>query len=160
MVLYEWHGDNRGGLAVIWTVSQCPSSLLPNRLTRRGHVKNPHLHGWQAIYLVVGLLTVISVPIIYVVVDSNPATARFFDERDRAMAIERLRANQTGTGNTHFKWRQALEMFYDTKSWLFFGMSFLLNVGAQVTNAFGPTLIATFGFDSYVSLLLRSEIGC
>ncbi len=32
--------------------------------------------------------------------------------------------------------------------WL--GMALLLNIGAALTNAFGPTLIATFGYDKFV----------
>lgn len=88
----------------------------------------------------------LSAPIVYLVVDSDVASARFFSDREKAMAIERLRANQTGTGSNEFKWPQVREMLYDIKSWLFLAMTLLLNVGAAVTNAFGPTLIKTFGF--------------
>lgn len=75
------------------------------------------------------------------------------------MAIERLRANQTGMGSNEFKWAQVWEMVYDPKSFLWFGMSLLLNVGAAVTNAFGPTLISNFGFDKYVTALLNMPFG-
>jgi predicted MFS family arabinose efflux permease len=127
--------------------------------TSRGHETNTHLHGWQAIYLVVGLITVLSVPLIWFTVDSDVAHARFLDDHEKSQAIERLRANQTGTGSNEFKWGQALEMFMDTKSYLFMAMALLLNIGAAVTNAFGPTLIANFGFDAYTSTLLNMPFG-
>jgi hypothetical protein len=64
-----------------------------------------------------------------------------------AQAIERLRANQTGTGSNEFKWAQVFEIAYDPKTYLWIGMALLLNVGAAVANAFGPTLLAAFGFE-------------
>lgn len=66
------------------------------------------------------------------------------------MAVERLRANQTGTGSHEWKWNQALEVFMDPKSYLWFGIAMLPNLGASVTNVFGPTLIANFGFDKFM----------
>jgi len=124
-----------------------------------GHIQNPHFHGWQAIYLVVGLISVLSVPLVWFVVDSDVVHARFLDEHEKAQAIERLRANQTGTGSNDFKWAHVWEIAYDTKTYLFLGMSLLLNIGAAVTNAFGPTLIANFGFDSYTTTLLNMPFG-
>ena len=91
--------------------------------------------------------------------DSDIPSARFLDEHQKAQAIERLRANQTGTGSNEFKWAQVLEMCYDPKSLLWLGMTLLLNIGAAVTNAFGPTLISNFGFDKYVTALLNLPFG-
>jgi hypothetical protein len=53
-------------------------------------------------------------------------------EEEKAMAIERLRANQTGTGSSEFKWDHVVEVFLDVKTWLFVGLSILDNLGAQV----------------------------
>jgi len=58
-------------------------------------------------------MTCITAPVIYFVLDSDVALARFFDEHEKAMAIERLRAHQTGTGSNEFKWRQAYEILYE-----------------------------------------------
>lgn len=65
------------------------------------------------------------------------------------MAIERLRANQTGTGSREWKWDQALEVFLDPKSYIWLAIVMFPNIGAAVTNVFGPTLIRNFGFDVY-----------
>lgn len=124
-----------------------------------GHIKSDHIHAWQIIFMVVGCITCISAPIVWWIIDSDIPTARFLDEHEKAQAVERLRANQTGTGSHEFKWQQVYEVFYDPKSYLWVAMSLLLNVGASVSNALGPTLIKGMGFDTYVTTLLNMPFG-
>jgi MFS family permease len=143
-----WYSTN--GLATMF------ASILSFGL---GHITSTSVHAWQIIFIFVGIMTCLTAPFVYWLVDSDVASARFFDEREKAMAIERLRANQTGTGSNEFKWAHVWEMFYDVKSYLFLAMTLLLNIGAAVTNAFGPTLIANFGFDKYVTALLNMPFG-
>ncbi|WVF66373.1 hypothetical protein IAT40_001113 [Kwoniella sp. CBS 6097] len=124
-----------------------------------GHVTNAALKSWQLIFLVVGVITVISAPVVYFVIDSDVTTARFFDDDEKAKAIERLRANQTGTGSSEFKLNHLWELAIDVKSYLFLALTLLLNVGASVTTYFGPTLLGSFGFDKYISSLLNMPFG-
>lgn len=124
-----------------------------------GHVKSESIKAWQLLFLIVGIVTVLSAPLVWFVIDSDIPSARFLDEREKAQAVERLRANNTGTGSHEFKWRQVAEMAYDPKSWLWLFMSLLLNIGASVTNAFGPTLIKGFGFDAGITTLLNMPFG-
>lgn len=152
MVCYQWTCYSGDLGTIIRSVSLSSTILCDNALSAfRGH--STQFAGWRAIYLTCGLITVFSVPFVYLIVDSDVTTARFLNEEERPKAVERLRANNTGTGTNQFKWRQVIEMFLDPKSHLFFAMTLLLNVGAAVTNAFGPTLIANFGFDSFVRSL-------
>lgn len=74
-------------------------------------------------------------------------------------AIERLRANQTGTGSRKFDWSQVLEAFLEPKTWLFIGMSLLNNLGAAVTNTFGPLILKGLGFDKYTTSPLNMPFG-
>lgn len=67
------------------------------------------------------------------------------------MALERVRANQTGTGSTEFKWRHIFEVAYDPKTYLFGFLSLCVNFGATVATAFGPTLLKDMGFNKEVS---------
>jgi hypothetical protein len=91
---------------------------------------------WRALFLTAGLMTILTAPVIWLVHDSDISTARFYTPKEKEQAVERLRANQTGTGSSEFKWHQILEIFYDTKTYLWLAMSLLLNVGAAVTNIF------------------------
>ena len=114
---------------------------------------------WRALFLTAGLMTVLTAPVIWMIHDSSIDTARFYTPKEKEQATERLRANQTGTGSSDFKWHQVLELFYDSKTYLWLAMSLLLNVGAAVTNIFGPTLIGNFGFDDYTTCLLNIPFG-
>lgn len=121
-----WYSTN--GLATI------AASALSYGL---GHIPSNVLESWQIIFLFVGLVTVITAPFVYWKLDNDIPSARFLDDEDKAKAIERLRANQTGTGSREFKWSHVLELALEPKTYLWVGLSMLLNVGASVTNTFG-----------------------
>ncbi|KAI7188100.1 hypothetical protein KC352_g22126 [Hortaea werneckii] len=124
-----------------------------------GHIPEEHLESWQIIFLFVGLVTIVSAPIVYWKLDNDIPSARFLSEEDKPKAIERLRANQTGTGTREFKWSHILEMFLEPKTFLWIGLAMLLNVGASVTNTFGPLIINGLGFNKYTTTLLNMPFG-
>jgi len=124
-----------------------------------GHVHSEKLFAWQLIYLVAGLLTVCTAPLVYWLLDSDIASARFLTPDEKILAFERLRANQQGTGSYEFKWVQVWELFIDPKTYLWFCMSALVNVGGSVSGTFGPTLLANFGFDKFDTALLNMPFG-
>ncbi|KAF6810629.1 transporter C460.05-like protein 1 [Colletotrichum sojae] len=117
------------------------------------------IHSWQILFIFVGLMTVLSAPLAWWFLDDDIPSARFLTERERLQAIERLRANQTGTGSREFKWSQVTEAVLEPKSWLFIAMAICLNVTAAVTNTFGPIVISGFGFDSARTSLLNIPFG-
>lgn len=86
-------------------------------------------------------------------------SARFLTDHQRAQAIERLRANNTGIGSREFKWSQVIEVFLDPKTYLWFALSLLLNVGAAVTNVFGPLILSGLGLDKSITSLLNMPFG-
>ena len=51
------------------------------------------------------------------------------------------------------------EVMLEPKTWLFIGMSLLLNVGASVTNTFGPLILKGLGYDKYTTSLLNMPFG-
>lgn len=86
-------------------------------------------------------------------------SARFFTEEEKSQAWERLRANQTGTGNREFKPSHILEAMLEPKTYLWIGMAMLLNIGASVTNTFGPLILDGLGNDAYTTCLLNMPFG-
>lgn len=107
----------------------------------------------------VGLITVASAPIVYWRLDNDISTARFLSDNEKSQGIERLRANQTGTGNTEFKFSHVLEVCLEPKTYLWIGMAMLLNIGASVTNIFGPLILSGLGYDKYKTTLLTMPFG-
>jgi hypothetical protein len=114
---------------------------------------------FRSIFLFVGLVTIISSPFVYWKLDNDVSSARFLTEHEREQAIERLRANQTGAGSREFKWSHVLEAALEPKTYLFVGMTLLLNVGASVTNTFGPLILSGLGYDKYRTSLLNMPFG-
>lgn len=106
-----------------------------------------------------GLITIISAPFVYWRLDNDISSARFLTEEEKVHAIEPLRANQTGTGNRDFKWYHLAEAAIEPKTYLWIFMALLLNVGASVTNTFGPLILKGLGFDKYKTSLLNMPFG-
>ena len=143
-----WYGTN--GIATI------VASALSYGL---GSIKSGVLQEWQIIFLFVGLVTIVSAPVVYYFLDNDVSSARFLTKHEKAQAIERLRANQTGTGNREFKSSHIAELALEPKTYLWIGLSLLLNVGASVTNTFGPLILQGVGFDKYKTSLLNMPFG-
>ena len=143
-----WYGTN--GIATI------VASALSYGL---GKIHSHALAEWQIIFLFVGLITVISAPVVWIFLDSDIPSARFLTEHEKAQAIERLRANQTGAGNREFKMAHVWEAAKEPKTYLWIGMAMLLNIGASVTNTFGPLILQGVGFDKYKTSLLNMPFG-
>jgi MFS family permease len=143
-----WYGTN--GIATI------VASALSYGL---GHIQSSALAEWQIIFLFVGLVTIVSAPVVWYFLDNDIPSARFLTEHEKAQAVERLRANQTGTGSREFKWAHILELALEPKTYLWIGMSMLLNVGASVTNTFGPLILSGVGFGKYITSLLNIPFG-
>ncbi|KAK0670130.1 major facilitator superfamily domain-containing protein [Cercophora samala] len=147
-----WYGTNSLGTVF--------AALLSFGLGRLGE-GHGGLGGWQWIFLSTGLLTVITVPFVYLRLDNDMQSARFLTEEQRIMALERVRGNQTGSSSTKesWKWKQIQEVFLDIKTWLFLGMALGNNLGAQVTVTFGPLILSGLGYDKYTTTLLNIPFG-
>ncbi|KAG6035975.1 hypothetical protein E4U19_003909 [Claviceps sp. Clav32 group G5] len=148
MRIAAWYGTN--GLATI--VAAAISYGL-------GHIQSEVLKEWQIIFLFVGLMTIVSAPFVYWKLDNDVASARFLTEHEKAQAIERLRANQTGTGSREFKWSHLAEAVLEPKTYLWIGMALCLNALASVTNTFGPLIISGLVTDKFTSTLLNIPFG-
>ena len=53
------------------------------------------------------------------VMPDNQMNARWLSKEDRLLAIERIRVNQQGLGNKHWKFYQFKEALLDPLSWAF-----------------------------------------
>ncbi|KAM5435573.1 hypothetical protein McanMca71_005824 [Microsporum canis] len=143
-----WYGTN-GAATIV-------ASALSYGL---GHIPTASIQSWRIIFIFVGLVTITSAPFVYWKLDNDIPSARFLTEYEREQAIERLRANQTGTRATEFRWPQVLEALGELKTYLWIAMSLLLNIGAAVTNTFGPLILNGFGYDKYITSLLNIPFG-
>ncbi|KAK1826004.1 major facilitator superfamily domain-containing protein [Podospora conica] len=144
-----WYGTN--GLATI--LAAVLAFLLPPL---------PPPWQWQSLYLLTGLLTLLTVPLIHLRLPNDIPSAPFLTPTERLQALERVRANQTGVGGPGAKFQpaQAREALTDRKTYLFLLLAFANNLGAQVTNTFGPLILAGIGaFPPRTTTLLNIPFG-
>jgi len=123
-----------------------------------GHIKGS-LSPWRYMYLVAGSLTIIWSVVIFFLMPPDPIRAKGFNERERYIAVARLRINNAGVRNTHFKKEQLFELLVDVKFWIVFSMAFLIMIANGPVSTFTPIIIASFGFNTLNSLLLVMPAG-
>lgn len=70
----------------------------------------------------------------FIFLPDSPVTAKGLSKRERRMAVERLRENQTGVENKNLKPYQILEAFMDYKLYMFF----ILGLVCKYILDFGP----------------------
>lgn len=108
---------------------------------------------WKIVFLVIGLFTFAVGILYFFIVPDNQLNARFLNKRDRVLAVERIRSNEQGVGNKHFKMYQFKEALTDPQTWLFVAYSLLADIpNGGITNFFSQ-LIVSFGYTPAESLL-------
>lgn len=74
---------------------------------------------WKIIFLATGVFTIAIGFLFLWVVPDNQLNARWLSDEDRLLTIERVRVNQQGIGNKHWKMYQFKEAMQDPMTWAF-----------------------------------------
>jgi MFS family permease len=112
-----------------------------------GQIRGGALKRWQYIYLLAGSLTFLFGIACFAFPDS-PVSAWFLTKEERVVAIERLRAGQTGVRCTKFKFYQVKEAVLDIKVWLVALMMASAYTVNGAVSGFGPLIVTTFGYST------------
>ena len=123
-----------------------------------GHIKGS-LSPWRYMYLVAGAITIVWSFLILFLMPPDPIRAKRFSDRERYIAVARLRENNSGVRNTHFKIAQVWELLLDVKFWMVFVMAFTMLVANGPVSTFTPIIIHDLGFSGLNSLLLVMPAG-
>jgi Major Facilitator Superfamily len=124
-----------------------------------GHINSPHLTSYQIIFLFFGVITVAYSAVVLVFMPDSPVTTKIFNEEEKLIAIERLRANQQGIENDVWNWEHVREAALDLKTWLWAFMMFSISVPSGGVSTFGPLIIQAFGYDQFSTILLNIPFG-
>lgn len=119
-----------------------------------GHAaEHSKLRPYQLIFLVCGAVAVfLSLPT-FVIFPRHPTRARWLNDHDKYVALERIRLNNTGTQSHDFKMSQVRECLLDPKSWGFAAMIFCVSLVSGGIGAFGPLILKGFGLTSFQTIL-------
>ena len=139
----------------IWYLGTGTGTIIGSLLSYAfQHVHSTSLYSWQILFLVVGLLTICIGITVVLVFPDNPMTSRL-SHQEKIWAIERLRENQTGIENKHFKSNQVAECFMDPQTWLLSLITISSSVPNGAVSSFQATLIKGFGYNSKETALLQ-----
>ncbi|KAK5165691.1 uncharacterized protein LTR77_008614 [Saxophila tyrrhenica] len=122
------------------------------------HYNGNAFTNWQAMFLLLGLITVAVGITVFFILPDNPMKSRLTHE-EKVWAVQRLRENQTGIENKHFKPAQVLECFLDPQTWLLGFIVISSNVPNGAVSSYQATIIRQFGFDSKTTALLQIPSG-
>ncbi|KAL8694034.1 MAG: hypothetical protein Q9224_003645 [Gallowayella concinna] len=126
--------------------------------------KGVRLHGsaiapWKIVFLLTGLLTMAVGTLFLIFMPDNQLNARWLTPLHRRLAIERVRVNQQGIGNKHFKFYQLKEALLDPLTWAFAFYALTSDIpNGGLTNFFSQ-LIVSFGYTPEQSLLYGTPGG-
>ncbi|KAF7629691.1 hypothetical protein AFLA_013399 [Aspergillus flavus NRRL3357] len=117
------------------------------------------LRGWQVIFLILGLFTVVIGILFFFILPDSPVTARFLSPEEKALHAERLRSNVQGIGSNVFKKAQVYEALKDPNTWLYSFWVLAANVPNSIATSFGNILVSGMGYSQTQSLLLVTPLG-
>jgi MFS family permease len=95
-----------------------------------GHITSG-LAQWMYVFLIFGSISLCWGIVFTIFMPDLPSSARFLNERERVVAVERVASNRQGVKNHHFKKYQLWQALRDPKTWILFVMA----VAAQIPNA-------------------------
>ncbi|OGE58608.1 hypothetical protein PENARI_c001G11152 [Penicillium arizonense] len=113
---------------------------------------------WQIMFLIFGLITIAVGISIIIFLPDNPMTSRL-THSEKLLAIERLRENQTGIENKHFKRSQFTEIFTDPQTYLIAVIVTAMDVPNAAMSSFTSLIIKNFGYTTKQTELLNIPNG-
>ncbi|OJJ61719.1 hypothetical protein ASPSYDRAFT_40250 [Aspergillus sydowii CBS 593.65] len=121
-------------------------------------ISSGSLKPWQYIYIFAGILTFLF-GIWCFFIPNDPLNAWFLTPEERLLAVERLRASQTGVKHKQLKTGQLKEAILDIRIYLVaLTMAAAYTVNGAVSG-FGPLIVSTFGYSSLESILFQFPLG-
>ncbi|KIW17549.1 hypothetical protein PV08_04743 [Exophiala spinifera] len=160
MVVGGWYRkeEQTFRMGVWYSAASIMSLLAPIVNYGLGHI-NGSLAPWRYMFIVAGVITTLWAFVILFVLESDPIHAKSLNEREKFIAISRLRENNSGIRNRHFKAPQLWELLTSAHFWLVFFMAVTINVSNAVPTTFNPIIIKAMGFSGLNALLLTMPTG-
>lgn len=117
------------------------------------HIKTKAFEPWQWLMIITGTITLLNAVAFWFLFPDSPTNAWFLSPQERVIAVQRIKVNQTGVENKHFKKEQMIEALLDPKTWLFALFSALGNVPNSLTNQ-RQIIVSSFGYTHLQTTLL------
>jgi ACS family allantoate permease-like MFS transporter len=150
-----WKREEQPARIAIWYcangVISIPSGFIFYGIA---HLRAHGLFPYQWMFIIFGSFTIVFGISLWWLLPDSPVSATWLNERERIIAIERLKSNKTGVKNAHHKWPQVKEALTDFKVWILVAGVFVHNMTNSLQSNFTGLIIKGFGYTSYQSVLL------
>ncbi|KAK2028781.1 major facilitator superfamily transporter [Colletotrichum zoysiae] len=104
------------------------------------------IHTWRNIFFFEGLFTTIAGCLAPIWMPTDPATAYFLDDRERAIAVERLQRQQKANTQAKVEMRDVKTAVLCIHNYICAFGFFLINMTVQGLSVFMPTILADLGW--------------
>jgi MFS family permease len=116
-----------------------------------GHIQSS-IASWRLLFIIWGSITTAWGIVLLFFLPGSPLTTKFLTERERTLAINRVKENGTGIENRAFKWDQFREAIMDLKTWLLF----LFAVTSNSPNGGLTSVCSVYRMEVTVNILILS----
>lgn len=124
-----------------------------------GHIESDVLFKYQIVFMFCGLLTVLYGFFVLVLMPDSPMEAKYLSDREKVIAVERLRANQMGVASRKWRWEHVLETILDLKTWCWFVAIVAISISSGGISTFGSLIVKSFGYSSFETILFNIPFG-
>lgn len=123
------------------------------------HYKGDLMYPWQLLFMVLGIATVVWGCFIGWWLPDSPMKAKCFNEDEKRLMIERVRANETGIQNKVWKREQFVEALTDPVVWCYVMLQVTSTLIIGGLGVFSNLIIKSFGFPALTVQLLNIAQG-
>ncbi|KAJ3819734.1 major facilitator superfamily domain-containing protein [Lentinula raphanica] len=117
------------------------------------HTGTRNFAPWQWLMVITGLITLLASVCFWFWFPDSPTNAWFLTAEERALAVQRIKANQTGVENKRWKKDQFIETLRDPKVWVMALFAAIANVPNSLSNQ-RQLIVSQFGFSPIETALL------
>ncbi|TKY90603.1 hypothetical protein EX895_000601 [Sporisorium graminicola] len=144
----------------IWFANNGWAQILGGGISYALQVQKPsHLKVWQQMYLILGGIALLFGVVVLCFMPDSPATIRYLDERERQVAVFRIKQNKSGIHDTTWKWEQLWEAVRDPRLYMFFLAVCSANIANGGVSNFSSAIISAFHYDNKTTALLGMAPG-
>ncbi|KAI4869679.1 MFS general substrate transporter [Hypoxylon rubiginosum] len=155
-----WRRSEQTLRASYWNAMNGATFIVGSLVTYGlGHIVSDKIYRYQTIFIFCGVLTVIFGVAFLVFMPDSPMEAKYLSERERIIAVERLRANQMGVASRQWKWDHVKETFMDVKTLLWFLLIVAISIASGGISTFGNLILKDFGFTNFNAILFSMPTG-
>ena len=119
-----------------------------------GHITNTALKPWMYIFLVLGLLSILTGFGWLLFMPETPNKSKFLTQEEKEIAVKRVAENMMGVKGYEWKPYQLWHACKDPKTWLLLAFVFFTMLPNGGLTNFGSLVISGFGFGTFPTLLV------